>query len=162
MPPKHKRSQPFSISRTTQTTTGRDHTTMICMLYFSAARYNINVCIAHIAGAENQISSLTLEYFCVQASQCISCKTLKVYLSIWLTRLCNRYSWRLMKLLSSTLHRSPICRYPVYIWHEDKNQVLGNPNVEEASTKALASWCWEHSILRAFVYLYWTHHCYTR
>ena len=31
---------------------------LVCLLYYSAAKYNINVCIAHIAGAKNNITVL--------------------------------------------------------------------------------------------------------
>jgi len=43
-------------------TCAKETMALVHLLYFSAARYNINVCIAHIAGADNEIAD-SLSHF---------------------------------------------------------------------------------------------------
>jgi len=35
---------------------------LVCLLYFSAGKYNINVCIAHIASVDNEITDSLSHY----------------------------------------------------------------------------------------------------
>jgi len=37
-------------------TRAKETMALVCLLYFSTAKYNINVCIAHIADADNEIA----------------------------------------------------------------------------------------------------------
>ena len=55
---------------------------LVCVLYYSAAKHNINVCIAHIAGAKNNIAVLfptgqiqeasTTDKFCTGQHPCLA------------------------------------------------------------------------------------------